>query len=132
VGHVIHINRMRSGYHSKMIIVDHTLTSLESDEIVFSFWIISSFLIVLFIHSFHSCCRSQIDDICVNQLRESLTEIDLCHCICRIRIVINSSNFRNLFTLIWLTKTHQVDHQSLFWRSVELDETVIKWSWISQ
>jgi hypothetical protein len=41
------------------------------------------------IHSFHSCCRSQIDDICVNQLRKSLTRINLRHCIDRICIFIN-------------------------------------------
>jgi hypothetical protein len=85
----------------------------------------------LLIHSFHSCCRSQIDDICVNQLRKSLTRINLRHCIDRICIFINSSNFRNLSPLIWLTKTHQVDHQSLFLRDFELDETIIQRSRVS-
>ncbi len=52
------------------------------------------------INSFCSCCRSQIDDICVNQLRQSLTRVDLRHCIDRICVFINSSNFRNLSSFV--------------------------------
>jgi hypothetical protein len=45
-----HIISIWSNYHQSTWLIksfDHTLTSLENDEIVFSFWIILSFLIVL-------------------------------------------------------------------------------------
>jgi hypothetical protein len=112
---------------SSIYLIDKTFRSYT--DITRKWW---NRLSCLLIHSFHSRCRPQIDDICVNQLRKSLTRINLRHCIGRICIFINSPNLRNLSSLIWLTKTHQVDHQSFFWRDFELDETVIKWSWISQ
>jgi hypothetical protein len=131
VSYVIHINFMRSGYHFMMITVDHTLTSLESDEIVFSFWIISSFLTVLTFNLFtHAVVLRSMIFVSISFVR---VWHELIFVIASIEFVSSSisSNFCNLSSFVWLTKTHQIDHQSLFWRDIELDETVIQRSRVS-
>jgi hypothetical protein len=109
VGHMTHANLMRPGYLSIYLVgktfcshTEVTLKMIKSSRLYF--W--SS--VLWFTLSTHSLVFRSMIFVSINLMR---VWHGLIFVIASTELL---SNFRNLSTLVRLTKTHQVDHQSLF------------------
>jgi hypothetical protein len=80
--------------------------------------------------TFDSFSDFQLNNIDVNKFDQSVAELWICHRICRIDVFVNLSDLCNFSSLVRLSETHLIDHQSLLYDCVYFHKTIVKRFWI--